>query len=372
MRSFFALLFCLVLLSCNTDKTVQQSFKPGDIWTDNNGVHINAHGGGILLFNDVYYWYGEHKIQGSNGNKAHVGVHVYSSTNLYDWTDEGIALSVIEDDTTHDISKLSIIERPKVIYNEFTNKFVMWSHLELRGQGYEAARTTVAVSNTPTGPFAYITSYRPNAGHWPLGFPDSLKNISVFDTISDRWSEKGREATKKGYYVVRDFEGGQMARDMTLFIDDDKKAYHIHSSEENQTIHISELSDDYLSFTGKYGRILSGGRNEAPAIIKRKGKYIMISSGLTGWKPNAARLSTADDILGPWTSHGNPCVGENADITFESQSTFILPIKGKEDTYIFMADRWRPKNAIDGRYVWLPIAFENDLPVLKWADEWSL
>ena len=37
------------------------SFKPGEIWTDNNGVHINAHGGGILYDKGTYYWYGEHK-----------------------------------------------------------------------------------------------------------------------------------------------------------------------------------------------------------------------------------------------------------------------------------------------------------------------
>jgi alpha-glucosidase len=37
-----------------------------------------------------------------------------------------------------------------------------------------------------------------------------------------------------------------------------------------------------------------------------------------------------------------------------------------------MADRWKPKNPIDGRYVWLPVIFENDLPVLKWFDSWNL
>lgn len=42
---------------------------------------------------------------------------------------------------------------------------------------------------------------------------------------------------------------------MTLFVDDDGTAYHIYSSEENLTLHIAELSDDYLSHTGKYIRI---------------------------------------------------------------------------------------------------------------------
>jgi hypothetical protein len=71
---------------------------------------------------------------------------------------------------------------------------------------------------------------------------------------------------------------------------------------------------------------------------------------------------------------GNPCRGseEQLGTTFESQSTFILPVGDKDDAYIFMADRWRPGNAIDGRYIWLPVQFENDLPFLAWKDRWDL
>ena len=37
-----------------------------------------------------------------------------------------------------------------------------------------------------------------------------------------------------------------------------------------------------------------------------------------------------------------------------------------------MADIWRPKNAIDGRYQWLPIQFDGDQIKLEWKDEWKL
>ena len=84
----------------------------------------------------------------------------------------------------------------------------------------------------------------------------------------------------------RDFEGGQMARDMTIFIDKDGKAYHVHSSEENMTLHFSELTDDYLDFTGRYIRVLPGDSNEAPAMFYAKRKYFILTSGTTGWKPN--------------------------------------------------------------------------------------
>jgi hypothetical protein len=77
--------------------------------------------------------------------------------------------------------------------------------------------------------------------------------------------------------------------------------------------------------------------------------------------------------MGNWEYLENPCIGEDADLTFHSQSTYILPVEGKKDAFIFMADRWVPKNAIDGRYIWLPIQFNgNGIPYLEWMDEWNL
>jgi beta-xylosidase len=157
-----------------------------------------------------------------------------------------------------------------------------------------------------------------------------------------------------------------------VFVDDDGKAYHVYASEENLTLHIAELSDDYLSHTGRYIRIFPGGHNEAPALFKHEGRYYLIASGCTGWDPNAARSAVATSIWGPWEMLGNPAQGEGADLTFESQSTYVLPVAGKEGAFIFMGDRWRPRNPIDGRYVWLPIVFEEGRPVIRWHDSWDL
>lgn len=71
-----------------------QAFRPGELWPDNNGVPINAHGGGILVHKKTFYWFGQHMIEGDAGNYVQVGVHVYSSKDLYNWKDEGIALRV--------------------------------------------------------------------------------------------------------------------------------------------------------------------------------------------------------------------------------------------------------------------------------------
>ena len=364
----FSTLFFVFALA---GKNAAQTFKPGELWPDNKGVHINAHGGGVLLHNGMYYWFGEHKIEGKKGNQAWVGVHCYSSRNLTDWKDEGIALQVSKDSESP-IVEGCVIERPKVIYNAVTQKFVMWFHLELKGRGYKAAKTGVAVADNVTGPYTFLKAVNPNAGKWPVNYPEVLKTKS-FPTDLKSWSEEWIQAVKDGLFLQRDFEKGQMARDMTLYVDDDGKAYHIHASEENLTLHIAELTVDYLDFSGNYIRVLPTGHNEAPSIFKHNGKYFMITSGCTGWAPNAARLLTSGSVMGEWEYVKNPCTGEGAGLTFQSQSTFILPVQGKKDAFIFMGDRWNPDNAIDGRYVWLPVQFdEAGLPYLKWLDEWDL
>lgn len=367
----FTMLISVCLLNAQQKETAT-SFKPGALWLDDRGEHINAHGGGVLYYEGKYYWFGEHKTSGRGGNKAMVGVGCYSSTDLYNWKNEGVALEVEKEEISSEIVQGSVIERPKVVYNAMTKKFVMWFHLELKDQGYNAARTGLAVSDSPTGPFTYLRSFRPNARQWPLNFQEDWKNKKITESDLQWWTAEWRKEVEEGLLIRRDFEKGQMSRDMTVFVDDDGKAYHIHAAEENLSLHISELTNDYLSFTGKWSVVAPGGHNEAPSIFKQNGKYFMIASGCTGWDPNAARSFVAESIWGPWTPLGNPCVGEGADITFESQSTFILPVAGKKDAFIFMADRWRPRNPIDGRYVWLPISLETGKPVLKWYDEWTL
>ena len=308
------------------------SFENGRLWPDDKGVHINAHGGGLLFREGVYYWYGEHKVEGKAGNAAHVGVHVYSSRDLTDWKDEGIALRV-SGDPASDITKACVLERPKVIYNAKTGKYVMWFHLELKGQGYKAARSGVAVADAPAGPFTFLSSFRPD---------DS------------------------------------MARDQTLFVDDDGTAYHLYASEDNKTLHIAQLSDDYLRPSGKVARVFEGRLMEAPAVCKRNGMYYFIGSDCTGWAPNAARSAVAASIWGPWKELGNPCAGVNplnrlgAEKTFGGQSTFILPVQGKRDAFIALFDIWKPDNAIDGRYVWLPVRFTGEGFTLTWANTWDL
>jgi beta-xylosidase len=369
MNAFAKITLLVLFVTNNGLAQLNTEFEPGAIWNDTEGNVINAHGGGILKHLDTYYWFGEIKENNASG-AALKGVSCYSSKDLYNWKNESIALKVIQD-TTSLLQAGCTIERPKVIYNAKTKKFVMWFHHELKGRGYAAALAGCAVADTITGPYTYLFSKRINAGVWPVGTSKKMKRDTIQDKNLKKWSEEWKKAVVNGLFLRRDFKGGQMSRDMTLFVDDDKKGYLITASEENQTLHFHELSKDYLGFTGKFYRVFPGGQNEGPAIFKKDGVYYMFTSGLTGWKPNPGKSAKAKSIAGEWVALGNPCRGtdEENKTTFWSQSTFVLPIEGK---YIFLADRWKSDDLKDSRYIWLPIEFEQGKPILKWQDRWKI
>ena len=79
---------------------------------------------------------------------------------------------------------------------------------------------------------------------------DELKNAPV-PALEDAYSGGSLPGHPDSLNIhKRDLEGGQMARDMNLFVDDDGKAYHIYASEENSTLQIAQLNDDYTDHNG--------------------------------------------------------------------------------------------------------------------------
>ena len=309
-------------------------FRPKEVWNDTEGNPINAHGGGILYHKGTYYWYGEYKVGKTvlpsdatweRYRTDVTGVSCYSSKDLLNWKFEGVALKAITDDPNSDIHPTQVLERPKVVYNKKTKKFVMWMHID--SPDYSKAEAGVAIADSPTGPFKYLDGFRPN---------------------------------------------GTMSRDQTVFVDDDGTAYQFSSSEENQTMHINRLTEDYTKPYGKYVRRFVGMAREAPAVFKHGNKYYMLSSGCTGWDPNSAELAVADSIMGEWTVLGDPCTGPDADKTFYAQSTYVQPVVGKKDAYIAMFDRWKKKDLEDSRYVWLPVLVKDGKITIPWHEKWNL
>lgn len=323
---------------------------------DNGGTHIQAHGGQVVKVGDAYYWYGEDR---SNGYDNSPGVHAYMSTDLYNWTDLGVALRAVtsksqltdksnadyayfdkaynltKSDGSVDAAKADaifpylntnpdqdgdgavdsvqgIFERPKIIYNKKNKQYVLWWHSDGSttpgGSNYARALAGVAVSDNPAGPFTMVGAYRlPNQNNWK----EAAGNPS--------WGENGD------------------SRDMTVFVDPkDDSAYVLYSSEANATLYIAKLNDDYTnvvkttnvdqsegqkqySADGQYPYILAdattdapvrgedfqivkqNGSLEAPAVFQYDGRYNIIASGATGWAPNKQTYYTADSMLGSWT-----------------------------------------------------------------------
>ena len=298
---------------------------PGAVWKDTEGKPIQAHGGGILLSHGVYYWYGEDHTLGYN-NK--VGVSCYSSRDLRTWRRVGVVLP--KEALPAQFQDTGVCERPKVIYNQKTGKYVMWMHLD--ANHYSVSTAGVATADQPEGPFRFMGAARP--------IPSST------------------------------------FRDMNLFVDDNGAAYVFFSGDGNASMYAVRLNDDYTGpatplVEGKtWARALPKAWREAPAPFKYGNRYYLITSGCTGWAPNAASVSVADHILGPWKTEGNPCVGPDAKTTFHSQSAFVIPAPGSDPgRFIFGADQWNPRDLADSRYLWLPFHIDGDGSFhLRWQD----
>jgi Glycosyl hydrolases family 43 len=337
------LLFLLFLLTdlnlsfAQKQSVDKQSFEPAKLWLDNKNVPINAHGGGVLFHNGLYYWYGEHQIAGkSEANFADGGIHCYSSKDLINWTNSGVVMSVdYSDKTNSDIEYGCLIERPKVVYNKKTRKFIAFFKFYPKGNGYEVAYVGVAISDSPNGPFNY--------------------------------SHKFLGGSPKG------------SGDFSMFVDSNGDLYHLAVRKPDKTFIIGKMRDDYLLPLEEY-KICQGieAHTEAPAIIKVDNVYHMIGSGSSGWTPNAAKYYTSIDLFGPWTQHKNPTFGLNtidnmgSEKTFGGQSSFIIQVMGLDNAYVAMFDIWKPAMPIEGRYIWLPIEFKENKISINWMDNWDL
>ncbi|MEU4240042.1 RICIN domain-containing protein [Actinoplanes sp. NPDC026619] len=304
-RLVAALVLASVLVAPVPALAAAVTITNGTQFTDTSGAGVQAHGGGVLKVGSYYYWFGENR----NADNTFKAVSVYRSTDLKTWEFRSNVL------TSASASELAgaNIERPKVIYNATTGKYVMWMHKE-SGTDYGEARAAVAVSSTVDGAYTYQGSFRPN--------------------------------------------GTYMSRDITLF-NDNGTAYMISAANENYDLMIYRLNADYTGIAAVVGNFWAGGHREAPALFKRGSTYFMLTSAATGWSPNQAQYATASSISGPWTGWTN--VGDST--TFSSQPTYVLPVQGTSTTsYLYLGDRWAGANGgpvNDSTYVWLPIAFPS-------------
>ncbi|SNX64801.1 glycosyl hydrolase family 43 [Streptomyces sp. TLI_55] len=323
MRRAYAVLLALclalagALATAGPAQAAALTIPNGVQFTDTSGNVLHAHGGGVIKAGSYYYWFGENR----NADNTFKAVSVYRSTDLKNWEFRN---NVLTQSSAAELGT-AYIERPKVIYNASTGKFVMWMHKE-NGTDYSEARAAVAVSDTVDGSYTYQGSFRPL--------------------------------------------GSYMSRDITTYVDSDGTGYMVSAANENYDLHIYKLTADYTGIDSLVANPWPGGHREAPALFKRNGVYFMLTSGATGWSANQQQYATATSLAGPWTSMAN--VGDST--TYNSQTAYVLPITGTSGTsYLYMGDRWGNSfggTVSDSRYVWLPLTFPTSTTMsLSWYPE---
>lgn len=348
------------------------SIRPGQEWLDTNGKPIQAHGFQVIYDekNARYIWYGENKETTKKGGTDWTrGIRWYTSKDLYNWTDMGFLIPPSED--FHEpLHPTYCIDRPHILYCEKTGKYVAW----IKVMASEIAQFMIVLqAECFEGPYTYVHKF----------------------------------------YNPLDMYCG----DFALYADSETKKAYIWYERPHFQLICATLSDTYTEVTDEYSVHYDGltppDTREAPTFFTRNGKKYLFTSGTSGYYPNKSDVCMFDDYHGEYKSLGDPHIGDKSDTSFSSQITSVLRIPST-DRYIACADRWMPQwyvkpmakaiqngmrahfkdytpdtepkhitsvpgqlqkhgeNTYKSRYVWLPIEWEGEKPVIRWQKEWRI
>ncbi|HEX7906007.1 MAG TPA: family 43 glycosylhydrolase [Chitinophagaceae bacterium] len=288
----------------------------GVSWFDDKGNIVSAHGACIMKDNDRFYLFGEKHSDTSN---AFAGFNCYSSTDLYNWKFERIALPVQQ---AGKLGPDRVGERVKVMKCPATGEYIMYMHVDTLG--YKDQFVGYATSKAITGPYQF---------QGPLLF-------------------EGKPIRKW---------------DMGSFQDKDGAGYIlIHGGE------IYKLGNDYKSITEQVNKNMVAGF-ESPTLFRKDSIYYFIGSHLTSWERNDNYYYTATSLKGPWIHRG--LFAPEGSLTWNSQATFVLPVEGSKDTtFMFMGDRWSfPKQASAATYVWQPFIVSGmSISIPRFYEAWQI
>lgn len=355
-------------------KMEYNSIRPGQVWLDTEGKRIQAHGGSVIAVGDTFYWYGENKEKTKPGSGIwHWGVRCYASKDLYNWEDKGIVIPPDEKDESSPLHPAQYMDRPHIIFNQKTGKFVCWIKV-MKRDGTQ--KSTVLTAEHILGPYTMVQS--------------DLRPLNM------------------------------SAGDFDLVVGPDGKAYYYFERVHSELI-CADLTEDYTDVTGYYSTHFPNTQppyvREAPAYFFRKGRHYIFTSGTTGYHPNPSEVALAKSFHGPWEVLGDPHPCDTSRTSYNSQITSVFRHPFKKDLYIALADRWMPnlpdlagEDHANGKgyqkaaeiyrrmfepdtdfvmdevhyscdmnidtsvadYVWLPIRFDGEMAYLDWKDEWRV
>ncbi|KAK1738925.1 glycosyl hydrolase (family 43) [Skeletonema marinoi] len=109
---------------------------------------------------DTYTWYGEHDYSKDLSSLAG-GIMACSTQDFVTWKNEGVMLNFANlTDMVDGSSNMLRAEKPKVLYNNSTQKYVMWMIIDNGTR--ELGMAGVAVSDYHSGPFEFVRSFYPD------------------------------------------------------------------------------------------------------------------------------------------------------------------------------------------------------------------
>lgn len=299
---------CLDVVNKAVDKYLKTrpsewiTIKNGQLWTTDNGATVQAHAPGFVRVGDIWYMCGEDRSSQWNPD-----VNLYSSVDLVHWKFEK---KIIQNGvTTSELGSSRMIERPKLLYNKKTQKFVVWCHYE--SSNYGASEAACFECDSVNGAYKYVWSGRP------------------LDIKS---------------------------RDCNVFQDNDGTAYFISTTDENRHLGLFRLSDDYHEAV-EHTQLFAWQSREAPAIVRLGDTYFMFSSACSGWDPNQCKLAYTTNLKTGWS--GLSDIGNS--IAYDTQAAAILEIKGtKTTTYLYVGDRWQDPGLPESKTIIFPISFDGN------------
>ena len=296
---------------------------------DIHGNLMDVHDGTIIQWNNtgLYYWYGmgygnctEPEYwdcspvvtgfpQSMCGFQPNHTINIYTSPDLINWTYVGDALPF-------NSRPFGVYFRPKVIYNEYTQKYVLWINW-VSYKYHELDNTTtvnyyntsyiVATSQTPNGPFI-IQTLRANV----------LYSNSPGDFV--------------------------------LFIDKNKTGYIAYDAMNNDhKISIEPLTIDYLdSISSKNSGLISERYHEAPAMFYRNGWYYLIFGHCCCFCEEGSDgkvYVSNQSAIGPYieTKMNINKIENEERVIIHAQQNFIAQIKDENNMiqYLWTGDRWK-------------------------------
>lgn len=232
-----------------------------------------------------------YKFDITRDNRQFVSMQMRTSSDGVTWSEP----KTVMDRTSHPDFADCKFEAESMFYDSVNDQIVFWAHWEL-SNGYAHGRAAVATA-------------KPG---------EAFKVHRVFNPQ------------------------GVEVRDMSTFVDEDRKCYlaaasNVRGQGANATLYIFRLNDACNDITEIVAKIAENGYREAPHIIRKDGFYYLFYSQAAGWHPSQGGYVVAKSLSGPWS--GLRTIGNAS--TFSAQSGGILEYGDVEPRVpVMMANRW--------------------------------